>query len=203
MTAAGNLESASDEKIDGTEISFKTVHDAIFQQQPATAQTTDETPGAPEEVKDDDLTTNRDHEYTSSNLISLSEVAKHPSGIAAGGISFLNESEIEGTHLSESMATSIDADMSLAPAQTLVSEEGNRAAVAEVDWSAATTTKGDWADEDSYDAAAPAAQPLTLSQAETRSKPQKPNLQPVSDFTTVEKKTPAREGGGRVSVLSI
>lgn len=196
LEAAINLDAASEDTIDDTAITFKQVHEAIFQKGDIAPQS------APEELPEVEETakspeTSSQH-YQGANFISLSEIASHPSSIGTGGISFLNESEIEGSHQRESVGTALTTEDEAAPSQTIAEEDGNKAA-ATLDWSAMNTPRTNWADEDSSETAMPESDPVAVPQPEAEETPEKSSLQPLSDFKTIEKKGPVREGGrGRV-----
>lgn len=193
IQAAVSLDAGSDEHIHDTEVSFKTIHDAISKWKDNVQA--DFNAGSPE-IRATAANAG-DGSYAGSHFVSLSDIAQQPTTIGTGGISFLNESEIEGTRQPASEATNIVTEVA-APTQTLTETTPIQSTAVHVDWSTSASATN-WADEDSYDTPAQ-SDPFALPQ--TNGKPtqiQEPDLQPVEDFKTIEKKSSNRDGRGRVS----
>lgn len=198
IKAAVSLNASSEELIEDTEISFKKVQEAILKQ--AETEQADSSIDSPD-VPEVSATAEEDKPYTGSNFVSLSDAAKQPSTLKPGGISFLNESEIEGTRQPASEAILLQSDVAAAPSQTLSGDAANQTAAVHVDWSASVGSSN-WADEDPIDVpvikSEVPALPLSDTNANT-SEIQTPDLRPVEDFKTIEKKNNGRDGRGRVS----
>lgn len=194
LKAAHNIHAGSTDTIDDTTITFRQVHDAI--QQPSNTDATDAVAETPAESGGEDVIESNDQHYAGTNFVSLSELSTKPSTIGSGGISFLNESEIEGTHLNEGTGFVADAEPSAAPGQTIAAHDGNNAAEA-LDWSGVNATRTNWADDDVSDSVKAVDVIEVLS--DPVEVPQKSALQPLSDFQTIEKKTAHKDTSrGRV-----
>lgn len=199
LAAAESLSVASDSLIDGTDVSYKRVHEAIHKSTEST-QTLDTAAEAPNQ--DSSTEPSQDsHELQGSNFITLSEASKMATGVSSGGISFLNESEIEGTHQSESLAEPALDEAAPAPTQTLTEVDEHKAAPGEVDWST-NAPRSNWADDESSEAPAPEPESTSAPSdiAPSKGAIQQPNLHSIDEFKTVEKKAPVRDGRGRVSI---
>lgn len=200
--AAFNLESGSEDLVDGTTISYKRIRDAICGTEEQPEPSADDTPA--------ESKANGVSEYAGSNFISLSEVASHPSSIGAGGISFLNESEIEGVHAPEENDVSApEPTAAPGPSQSVITHEGNKEGNVAVDWNAKSSM--DWADEDPIESpiSAPSqkASAATPTAAVPRSNKSNAAASAVpEEFKTIEgRQRPARgrgEGRGRVSCIT-
>lgn len=208
VEAAERLAQESEELVDGTEVSYKQVADALKPQpEPAAAET------APEEP--DSLRTPSDQpEGTTglkgSNFLSIDDVLNNPTPIGHGGISFLNESEIEGVHAPDepAVASAIGDDNNGGASSTIVQLEttvggeestGTESAPAQtiaepakvaVDWKAAAT--GSWADDDFE--AAESADGAGEAAAAATTVPAVPEVTPAGDDF---KQVGGRRGGGR------
>lgn len=204
LKAAVSLDAGSEDLIEDTKISFKQVRDAI-QQQSSSADQVD-TPVEIPEAATDASPVDDNKPYASANLISLSDVAKQAPTIGTGGISFLNESEIEGSRQPESEATGLQASEVAAPMQTLATEAVTPAKAIEVDWNA-SVVHSNWADEDSSDPPVPDSDPVAVPSSVTSvtsSQAKQPQTTtPVDEFKTVEKKPATKDGRGKVSFSSI
>lgn len=193
------MSAGSDDMVDDTTITFKQIHEAIYpSSKSATEQSVGEIPGSSADTKQND-----NEEYSGSNFVSLSELSQKPSTLSTGGISFLNESEIEGTAMPESVAGPSTTSTEAAPGQTAAGDDGNRAAE-DLTWANMETSRTNWADEDvvvAESAATPAAVETIAPPPEVA--PTKGGLQPLSDFKTIEKKSQNRgdAGRGRVSLV--
>ncbi|CCG80572.1 Uncharacterized protein TAPDE_000084 [Taphrina deformans PYCC 5710] len=191
LDAAQNLYMGSSETVDDTTITFKQIHDAILEQGSGSAlqsgsEAVTDNPEAANETGESE------QQYSGTNFVSLSELANQTSTIGSAGISFLNESEIEGTHLQESTGVVLDSAPSAAPEQTIAGQEGNDAAAA-LDWSGVNAARTNWADEDSNEPSRSESDIVAIPSPEAQ--PQTSSLQPLSDFKTIEKKNISREGG--------
>lgn len=203
LAAAESLSAASDISIDGTDVSYKRIHEAIYKSSGSTHETNATGDDAEETQTEENHVESgqASHELQGSNFITLSEASKRASAIPSGGISFLNESEIEGTHQSESLAEPARDEVSSAPTQTLADIDGNPAATGEVDWSA-SAPRSNWADDESTDVPVPEPTPALDASDVTPSNGavQQPDLRPIDEFKTIEKKALVRDGRGRVSL---
>lgn len=182
--AATLLDSGSDDVIEGTEITYKRVHKAIFGGPEPEPETPEQ---SVEEPKTNGMT---------PHFVTLSEIAANPSPIS-GGISFLNESEIEGVHAPEERESPPQQNSVPGPSQGIVTQEGNKEGNAAVDWNAKSTTN--WADESSdalqpeTPAPAPASTQRATGQATMPRKKAQENRS--DDFKTIEGRQ--RPGRGR------
>lgn len=129
------LDSASEEQVEGTPVTYKQIYNAIYGLTP-----TKEPEAEPEEAPKTNGAT--------PHFISLSDLSANPSKIV-GGISFLNESEIEGVHAPEEQEAPVAQTSVPGPSQGIVNNVANKEANATtMEWNdTKNTTTTNWADE--------------------------------------------------------
>lgn len=194
IDAAQNLFVGSSEHVDDTAITFKQIHDAIHEQTSVSLTDAIDEPELPDtEAANGD----QEQQYNGSNFVSLSDLSKKTSTLGSAGISFLNESEIEGVHLHESPGVVANTGSVAAPGQTLAVQDGNNAAET-LDWSGTNVMRTNWADEETSEPAK--TEEVIASIPSAAALPNDDALQSPTEFRTIEKKSVHKDGTrGRVS----
>ena len=113
VEAAERLAQESDELVDGTEVSYKQVAAALKPQEVATPAVENDQADAQDSLRSASDKPEGTTGLKGSNFFSIDDVLNNPTPIGHGGISFLNESEIDGVHAPEepAIASTIDADV--------------------------------------------------------------------------------------------
>ncbi|ORY73923.1 hypothetical protein BCR37DRAFT_384644 [Protomyces lactucae-debilis] len=193
VEAAERLKEASDSCIEGTVISYARIAEAM---KPVPEEDVLE---VPEQAEIQAATEYGNNHSAAGHLVSFGHVAEHPSTMGGGGISFLNESEIEGSHAPEEAEALPTESTPEAPAQGVAETcNANSAGIA---WNA-ETPEVNWADEvDASDAEPKASVTPAVAVPHTSEPPRAvlPTKEPEDEFTPVEgrKRDSGTRGRGR------
>jgi hypothetical protein len=187
IEAAEHLKQASQECIKGTAISYARIVETM-----RPAETGAE---ALESLQRDETEDAHASDTAAGHLVGLSEVAELPASTAAGGISFLNESEIEGNHAPEE-DTLQEENILEAPAESVVETlDANSAAIA---WNT-QSPEINWADEvDSHELVQQPTTPAFVAPTDSQREAALPSRKAEDEFTQVEgRKRESGRGRGR------